>query len=312
MLEPKFYKAHLERVSRSFAFCIAELEDDLRPKVALAYLLFRVLDTIEDSKWPNPESQKKAFEEFLRLIKDPTISFEELKKLILLSEHKEEENLLIKDSAKLFEAYTKLNQSERQPLQAALQTMTEGMMYFALEKKHQIKDIKSLDSYCYFVAGCIGELLTAWTFKGVDEKTYEESIHFGLFLQKINILKDFQDDDAAGRNFLWSWEEVSQSLRTHADYAYSYIRKIPNNRLDYKLFCAWSFFLGLFSYPTLEESLRSQKRIKLSRLEVWNFLGKLKKLVSNENELDLIFKEYSRHLPEFSYKINTKNLASIT
>ena len=44
-----FYQTHLDRVSRSFAFCIKKLESPLRQWVSLAYLLCRVLDTVEDS-----------------------------------------------------------------------------------------------------------------------------------------------------------------------------------------------------------------------------------------------------------------------
>ena len=139
MLEPSFYKAHLERVSRSFAFCIAELKEDIQPQVALAYLLFRVLDTIEDSKWTDSVLQKKAFEQFKKLCLSQEASVRPLVELLAASQHKDEEALLIKDTEKLFSEYFSLNKHIRKPLEDALLTMTEGMEHFALEKKHQIK-----------------------------------------------------------------------------------------------------------------------------------------------------------------------------
>lgn len=264
MLEPKFYKAHLERVSRSFAFCIDELDDDLQADVALAYLLFRVLDTVEDSTWSLAPEQKEAFALFAQLCEGNLDKIEAFQKLLKKSTHKNEEALLVKDSLLLFEALHELPADRKKPLLIALQTMSSGMEHFALEKKHQLTTLKELDSYCYYVAGCIGELLTAWTSPNPDPKVLEESIHFGLFLQKINILKDFLDDKAEGRNFLWSWQEVANTLKSHANAAFQYIQKIPVQRKDYKIFCSWSLFLGLFSYPTIEKSLLTQKQEKVA------------------------------------------------
>lgn len=311
MLEPKFYKAHLERVSRSFAFCIDELKNDVQADVALAYLVFRVLDTIEDSTWENPHDQQKAFALFHSIVDGSWEKIPELTEILQNSEHKEEEAILVKDSQFLFEALYKLSPEKKTPFVKALKTMATGMEHFSLEKKHQLKSLQELDAYCYFVAGCIGELLTEWLMPTPSEQTLEESVHFGLFLQKINILKDFQDDANAGRNFLWSWQEVAATLLTHAEAAYSYIQKIPDNRKDYKIFCAWSFFLGLMSYPTLEKVLTTQKKEKISRIQAWQLLNKIKKNILAENDLDLIFREYKSKIPVASYKVNTKNLASI-
>ena len=44
-----YYQHWLDVVSRSFALCIPQLEPPFRDHVGLAYLLFRVLDTVEDA-----------------------------------------------------------------------------------------------------------------------------------------------------------------------------------------------------------------------------------------------------------------------
>ncbi|MEZ4815719.1 MAG: squalene/phytoene synthase family protein [Bdellovibrionota bacterium] len=315
MLEPKFYKAHLEKVSRSFAFCIDELETELQEKVALAYLLFRVLDTVEDSKWSTEALQKKAFSSFLDLCEnrteDKNEATNEFIQLFSQAECKPEEKNLINDSLKLFLALKKLSDKDKAPLLLALKTMCSGMQHFTFIKKHQLNNLSELDSYCYYVAGCIGELLTAWTSGESSETRIEESIHFGLFLQKINILKDFQDDSQAGRNFLWSWQEVANTLKSHASAAFRYIQNIPAQRKDYKIFCSWSLFLGLFSYPTIEKSLLQKKKEKISRLEAWQLLNTVKKNILRENDLNLIFESFLSKLPVSTYEINTKNLPSI-
>ena len=57
-----FYHQHLEKVSRSFSFCIMQLTSPAREWIALSYLLCRIIDTIEDSVWPDNQSQTIAFQ----------------------------------------------------------------------------------------------------------------------------------------------------------------------------------------------------------------------------------------------------------
>ena len=49
MRSGEFYQRHLDGVSRSFALCIPQLDQPFQERVALSYLLLRVLDTVEDA-----------------------------------------------------------------------------------------------------------------------------------------------------------------------------------------------------------------------------------------------------------------------
>ena len=60
MSEIAYYQPHLDRVSRSFAFCIARLEGEMREWVSLSYLLCRLLDTVEDAPWADPRAPHRA------------------------------------------------------------------------------------------------------------------------------------------------------------------------------------------------------------------------------------------------------------
>ncbi len=299
-LEPRYYKHHLAQVSRSFAFCIEELKSDLQSHVALAYLLFRVLDTIEDAEWQDPELQRKSFALFSALITEKEKNSEFFVQTLLQSKMNKKEEELLRESQALFDALAALDSKTKKPLVLALKTMSAGMEYFALEKKHQIQNIAELNLYCYFVAGCIGELLSEWTFRDdqKNEVLFEKAIHFGLFLQKINILKDFQDDSKAGRSFLWSWQEVAESLQNHAVEAFDYVQEIPQEKSDYKIFCAWSLFLGLLSYPSIEKSLKNETHEKISRLEAWKMLSALKKEILQEKNLSSRFEKLLKEIPE--------------
>jgi len=61
----------LARTSRTFAIAIPLLPEPTRTKVCLAYLLFRVVDTLEDAaSWPRAD-RIRALEEFAALVEDP-------------------------------------------------------------------------------------------------------------------------------------------------------------------------------------------------------------------------------------------------
>src|SRR5436305_13510261 len=73
MRSPEFYQGHLDAVSRSFALCIPQLSSPFREHVALAYLLLRVLDTVEDASFPDKLHQQRQFTAFRKfLTKAPT------------------------------------------------------------------------------------------------------------------------------------------------------------------------------------------------------------------------------------------------
>ena len=68
--------------------------------------------------------------------------------------------------------------------------------------------------------------------------------HFGLFLQKVNILKDQQEDEAAGRFLVPDRRALLASLRDNARGALQYILALPRGERGYRIFCAWSLMIG--------------------------------------------------------------------
>src|SRR5262249_36161167 len=70
-----FYQHRLDAVSRSFALCIPQLAPPLRDRVALSYLLMRVLDTVEAAPFTDQAAQARQFQRlrgFLRALPSPT------------------------------------------------------------------------------------------------------------------------------------------------------------------------------------------------------------------------------------------------
>ena len=259
-----FYQAHLNNVSRSFALCIEQLKEPLKNQIGLAYLICRIIDTVEDSSWAN--SQQKinhmvALDSFIK--NKPTNEEVEKWNRSFPVEIVAQEKSLISDSYQIFTDLHELPSEVRQILQETALSMSRGMTYFfkktASENKLVLKSIMDVNRYCFFVAGIVGEMLTKFIWLcnpafEINELSLKRAHQFGLFLQKINLLKDQLDDQKLGRDLVPSHEALWQSLESDLTGAFEYLKAIPSGEREYRLFCAWSLFLGLASTPWIKKS----------------------------------------------------------
>ncbi len=283
-----WYQKHLDLVSRSFALGISELEEPLREWVGFSYLLCRLVDTIEDSDWPSPDQQQRQFDQFLDFLREsPSVeATERWQKQIPWQTLHLGEQLLLKDSHQLFLDFHNLPRPVQEIIYGPVQTMTRGMAQFISLKGPQglqLVNSLELDHYCFFVAGIVGEILTLLMNFLVNQQNQSEnnfesfplseqlkhSFHFGLFLQKINILKDEKEDQKRGVAFFTDRASLVKSLRTHAVYTKRYLLALPPTMSSYRVFCAFSFALGLASLPYIlqlpgfAEKMDREQTIKL-------------------------------------------------
>jgi phytoene/squalene synthetase len=291
----RFHKPHLERVSRSFAFGISRLEPRLRASVGLGYLICRLLDTVEDAAWDSLDQKLRAFTEFetylLAEAIDETLVASWASKFPLTVSSGE--RLLLDDAAMVFGEFATLSSGERAAMLEPIRSMSRGMaLYARREQVLRLSDLVDVNVYCFFVAGVVGELLT----RLVNEESTNEmrpigldlATHFGLFLQKINVLKDQSADEAEGRFLVPDRELVFASLRENANGALEYLRAIPIERRDYRLFCAWALYLGLASVPEIRSG-----GTKISRLQAVALGARLELAISDNDRLAKIFDELS-------------------
>lgn len=289
-----FYQDHLNRVSRSFAFCIARLEGDLRLWVSLSYLLCRVLDTVEDVSWPETSAQKKAFEDFNSFLISPP-SFTALQAWLQLfpASIPSAELLLLQDSALLFQDLAGLPLPVQNKIRQAVQNMARGMGHFSQNKELRLKNLAEVNQYCFFVAGIVGELLTDLILQigkiPAEASLYLRAHHFGLFLQKINLLKDQMTDEKEGRFLIPSRPQVLASLPQNATGALEYVQSIPIEAKDYRLFCAWSLFLGLLSLPWIQRSWTSKIFEKIPRLLTEKMMKEIESIIDDNRALENYF-----------------------
>ncbi len=313
MTRAAFYQQHLNRVSRSFAFCIEQLSSPYREWIGLSYILCRLVDTIEDSNWPSLEDQLHSFDEFIEFVSNTeTVDEKRLQTWLqkFPSEIPKHELELLNESQTFFQDLHSLPADVQQYIQSSVLNMARGMRHFCENHKNanviRLPSLAATNQYCFFVAGVVGELLTQIFYKDepgridqndktVQQKTLLNAFHFGLYLQKINLLKDQLTDEAEGRLLVSSREGVRESLQSNASHALQYLQNLPTGPNGFRLFCGWSLFLGLASLPMIDKSWNLKKAAKISRTETFALLSKVKAVIDDNAALEKLFAKYLGH-----------------
>ena len=89
----------------------------------------------------------------------------------------------------------------RHPLpRAALADFCEGMRW-DLERRAFATE-EELDAYCYRVAGTVGVVMAAVLGTTDDARARPAAAALGMAMQRTNILRDLDEDGAAGRSYL--------------------------------------------------------------------------------------------------------------
>ncbi len=228
--ERDFIQLQLRRVSRTFALGIELLEPPLREEVGIAYLLCRILDTLEDST-DLSVTQRIALLRSSSELLDPKTSNQiaaQIEGCFADVSLKGFDVELCQQTSKVLELYFKLEQKAQKAIAPHANEMASGMAFYAeaIEQAYQYFKTKSLkripgvsplllrtkaelDRYCYYVAGTVGELLCG-LFKlrrpTIPKENIllmeSQSVAFGLGLQLTNILKGIRQDLSRGVIYL--------------------------------------------------------------------------------------------------------------
>lgn len=307
MLNASHYQSHLDRVSRSFAFCIARLDGDFRGWVGLSYLLCRILDTVEDALWPSSERRDEAFLLFEKFVNEAPGEEEIQRWVRLFPEVPSGERELLLDSGRIFSDLHSLSPAVREKIRRPVLNMYRGMRFFGRNlqpgQSIRLRSLAEVNQYCFFVAGLVGDLLTELVAERrpsmkVSARNSLDAHHFGLFLQKVNLLKDQAADEKEGRFLVPSRTELLASLKQDAEGALRYLQSLPIAEKGFRLFCAWSLFLGLASLPWAERSWAQGIFNKIPRMLTQKLLGTVEKVIDDNQALLALFQQMLPKLPK--------------
>ena len=294
----------LDGVSRTFALTIPQLPKDLYPVVANAYLLCRIVDTIEDEISLSPDQKRHFCTAFVEVVKygaDATQFSQSL--LPLLSEQTiPSEHELIKQIPQVIDITRGFSDTQISALSGCVETMANGMPQFQAQGLDKgLPTMDEMDRYCYYVAGCVGEMLAKLFCEYSTEIAPNEavllnlSVSFGQGLQMTNILKDIWDDlsrgvcwlpqdifdeygyDLAklspGQNsdaFKAGLEHLIEIAHFHLADALSFTLLIPKHETGIRNFCLWALGMALLTLRKIKDNLNfdNSNQVKISRHSV--------------------------------------------
>lgn len=297
----------LPKVSRSFALCIKILPEPINRQMMLSYMIYRIIDTIEDSHISH-EAKKALFDEFITLLRGKSaneMKIAKLKRTMLTCLDYTYEKDLLENLDSLARAYFAQPAKIRSAIRRWGRVMARGMGEFQHKK---IRTFKDQDLYSYYVAGVVGYLINDLLYYNnvitakAKKRMHIHAKRFGLALQKVNILRDVAHDIPQKR-FYWplavlnkyelnyhtlleakNREKAMKVLREEIDdalkYLYSgmyYVLSLPNTALRVRMFCLIPLFMAIESYVKCidnREVFESEKTVKIDRVAVQEIVAK--------------------------------------
>ena len=310
----EYCKQALPKVSRTFALNISILRGASHRSILVAYLFCRIVDTVEDAEKLDARLKIKLLIEFCRLMKSKGYRKEYLSNWVQrchIVDGSQNDLELLGQTARVFKVFDSLSKLHRERIAPSVCQMALGMAHF--QKRFDtnsltlLEDENELEEYCYFVAGCVGEMLCnlfCAELPGLSEKSRkimeETAVSFGLGLQITNIAKDFLVDRKRGWSYIpksvitksgLTVEEFSsgQSLEKslivvrfllnktvgHLKDALRFTMALPRNAIRFRLFCIWPLWMALETVAVLNNNcdlLASEDPVKISRSTVKKIL----------------------------------------
>jgi farnesyl-diphosphate farnesyltransferase len=209
----------LGKVSRSFAAVIRQLPPTLLVDIMIFYLVLRALDTIEDDTTAFASNDIKV-EHLMnfhkRALVDPNWSMDGVGEA--------DEKRLLQQFPKCHAVFAALAPQSKLVITDITERMATGMAEFVDKDMGQgTTDVTQYNRYCHFVAGLVGEGLSRlFAASGLEPASMAAELHLsdqmGLFLQKVNILRDYLEDYVDGR--AWWPQTVWKKYSATGDLGY--------------------------------------------------------------------------------------------
>ncbi len=323
----------LPHVSRTFALTIPQLPEALQRVIANAYLLCRIADTIEDEPALSREQKLHYSRRYVACVAGtapPERLAQELAPLLTGSTLAAEREL-VAGLPSLLRITWSFNSRQRRALEQCVEIMCRGMACFQMNQSLQgLPDLPALDSYCYHVAGVVGEMLTELfcdyspEIDACRERLHLLGISFGQGLQMTNILKDIWEDRARGacwlpravfaeagfdpgdlqpgRNgpaFRQGLSRLIGIAHAHLRNALEYSLLMPPGETGIRRFCLWALGMAVLTLQRVHRhpDFASGREVKISRRAVRLTVAATSAAVRSDRALRLMFATAARGLP---------------
>jgi len=209
----------LEKTSRSFAFVIQELTPELRDVICVFYLALRALDTVEDDMSVSLDQKVPLLIQFHEKLLQPgwnTSGYGE-----------GDEKVLVENFDKVIDVCQTLKEKYQLVIKDITKRMGAGMAEFC---QRPVVTVADYNLYCHYVAGLVGiGLSNIFAASGLESDWFatadDASNCMGLFLQKVNITRDYLDDiSQVPQRIFWPrdvWIKYTNKLENFKELQYA-------------------------------------------------------------------------------------------
>ena len=326
-----FQERILPYVSRTFALTIPQLPMPLRATVANAYLLCRIADTIEDEPALAAAETRAFLQRFTAVVAGTEAPGPLAREVAarLTERTLPAERELVANMERV-DLGARLGE-QRGTILRCIELMCEGMHHF--QRTASLRGVvraADLDSYCYYVAGVVGEMLTdlfchhSPKIAAHRSTLTELAASFGEGLQLTNILKDFWEDRARGAcwlpqetfsrygvelaqltperpepGFQAGMRELVGVAHGHLRNALAYTLAIPAQETGIRRFCLWAVGLAVLTLRSIaaHPQFTSGTQVKIPRSAVRMTQLCTNAAVRNDHLLQILFDYAARGLP---------------
>jgi farnesyl-diphosphate farnesyltransferase len=276
----------------------------LAQPVANAYLLCRIIDTIEDEVALDSPQKRQFCDQFIRVVagEAPPQPLAEALAPLLSEQTLAAEHELIRVIPRVIRITRGFDAPQQEALSLCVAVMGRGMAEFQdRDLRHGLENMGEMDRYCYHVAGVVGEMLTRLfchyspAIAAEQDVMMRLGVSFGQGLQMTNILKDLWDDHDRGvcwlprsvfaakgfnldllrpghnnPNFAAGFQELIGAAHAHLRNALEYTLRIPPQETGMREFCLWALGMAMLTLRKINRNLYFSKsvQVKISRRDV--------------------------------------------
>lgn len=277
------------------------LPRDLQEPVGLAYLLMRIVDTIEDMPGLSDDERRARFATLESILDDATVDA-----ALLAREpigENEAELALMTESDQVVAMLRKLPDEQRESIYTCAREMMSGMRLFlrrAAERGKPYPAVQTADEmreYCYYVAGIVGIMLNELMAQHLKMRQLtglrELAVELGIGLQLVNVLKDALKDSKSGRRYLPSTDEggpahgeiykvALNEARRSLGLGIDFVLALPSHARELRQFCGLPLAWGAL---TLERAEKDERKAKISRESVQQTIERFAALAGDDCQL---------------------------
>jgi farnesyl-diphosphate farnesyltransferase len=335
-----FQARMLDGVSRTFALTIPQLPADLHPVVANAYLLCRIIDTIEDETALSVATKREFSARFVRAVlgEEPAEHFAAALFPLLSDTTLAAERELIRETPRVLAITHGFNPAQRDALATCVRVMGEGMVRFQENRNARgLDDLAAMDRYCYHVAGVVGEMLTRLFCEHSPaiaqhrDRLMPLSVSFGQGLQMTNILKDIWADLERGACWLprtvfgqagFDLKDLApnqynaafgRGLTTLVAIAHGHLRTavrytllIPSDETGIRNFCLWAIGMAVLTLRKIHRhpDFAGGDEVKISRRSVRAIVIASRLAAGHDRAIRMLFAAASAGIPMLQTEMN--------